>query len=95
MKFDVIRSVEACYASAADDRGWLDGLLEGLSPLENGLGIFAQVLRRNEMALPRFDARARWASRLVRSTMTTTFARLHRPTPFGGSTLRVHRWIMP
>ncbi len=38
MKFDVIRAVEACYAAQRDDRGWLDGLLESLSPLDDGSG---------------------------------------------------------
>jgi DNA-binding CsgD family transcriptional regulator len=43
VKFDVIRAVEACYARAADDSGWLDGLLESLSPHEDEPRILAQI----------------------------------------------------
>lgn len=43
MKFDVIRAVEACYASAADDSGWLDGLLQSLSLHEDEPRILAEI----------------------------------------------------
>lgn len=42
MKFDVVRAVEVCYATAVDDGGWLDGLLETLRP-HGAPGILAEI----------------------------------------------------
>lgn len=45
MKLDVIEAVERCYASPDDDQAWLGGILEALSPLDQGPGLYAQVFR--------------------------------------------------
>ena len=45
MKFDVIRAVEACYAPVRDDRGWLEGVLAALEPLNEGPWSAAWVFR--------------------------------------------------
>jgi DNA-binding CsgD family transcriptional regulator len=45
MKLDVIGAVEACYASRADEGAWLDGILAALEPLDQGLGLYAQIFR--------------------------------------------------
>ncbi len=42
MNFDVVRAVEVCYATAADDGGWLDGLLDALRP-HGEPGILAEI----------------------------------------------------
>jgi DNA-binding NarL/FixJ family response regulator len=40
-KLDAIAAVEACYAPAATDEAWLEGLLRTLEPLDGGLGLYA------------------------------------------------------
>jgi DNA-binding CsgD family transcriptional regulator len=42
VKLDVIRAIEASYASAPDDEAWLGAILDALAPLDRG-GMFAQV----------------------------------------------------
>lgn len=45
MKLDVIGAIEACYAGEEHDAGWLRGILDALAPLDQGIGMFAQVFR--------------------------------------------------
>jgi DNA-binding CsgD family transcriptional regulator len=45
MRLDVIGAIEACYAGAGDEAGWLRGILEALAALDTGVGMFAQVFR--------------------------------------------------
>jgi DNA-binding CsgD family transcriptional regulator len=45
MKLDVIGAIEACYAGEEQDAGWLRGIVEALAPLDQGIGMFAQVFR--------------------------------------------------
>ena len=45
MRLDVIRAIEACYAPAEADAAWLREILSALGPLDQGLGLFAQVFR--------------------------------------------------
>lgn len=43
MRLDPIATVEACYAAVPDEDAWLRGILESLSPLDFGLGVFAEA----------------------------------------------------
>lgn len=45
MKLDVIRAIEACYSGAEEDASWLREILDALAPLDQGVGLFAQVFR--------------------------------------------------
>ncbi len=49
MKCDVTRAVEACHAGTADDRAWLDGVLQVLEPLDHHQGL-AEAVRRVDRA---------------------------------------------
>ena len=62
MNFDAIRTIEACYAAAPDERAWLQNVLESLEPLTRGLppvahGFRIAAGRLHEFAMaPEFNA---------------------------------------
>jgi DNA-binding CsgD family transcriptional regulator len=45
LRLDWIRLIEACYASAPDERAWLAGLAEPLAPLARGMPATAYTFR--------------------------------------------------
>ncbi len=58
MKFDIIRTVEACYSGVKDDAAWLKGVLDSLRPLDNGPASYAELYRFDDRNVLRVECSA-------------------------------------